>query len=215
MEKQSFLDQLKELVQSEEVLKINREVQELKQKFEDFMIEEERLAQVALLEAGEPLVDNKEVDPIKEEFHTAFRTFQLKRKDAADLKKETQNENLTTKRSLMARLKDIIQKEENIGAAFSAYKEIHEKWKLAGDIPRDKRDEIQSEYSQLLEQFFYNMKIYRELKDHDLHRNYQLKLELIETLKTLHTKGSIKELESSLKVIQNEWEEIGPVSDAQ
>jgi hypothetical protein len=215
MEKAAFLETLKELTQTEDVLKAGRDVQELKSKFEDFLIEEERLAQVAQLEAGEEVTDNKEVDPIREEFFELFRAFQLKRKDAADLKKELQENNLKAKRALITRLQDIIQNEENIGSAFTAYKEIHEKWKATGDIPREKRDEIQTSYSRLLEQFFYNMKIYRELKEHDLHRNYQLKLELIEKLKTLHAQSSIKELESQLKVLQNEWEEIGPVNDEQ
>ena len=80
MVKTEFLEQLKELTQTEEVLKMGREVQELKQKFEDFLIEEERLAQVALLEAREPLVDNKEVDPIKEEFYEVFRSFSIEEK---------------------------------------------------------------------------------------------------------------------------------------
>ena len=109
---------------------------------------------------------------------------------------------------MISKLQDIIQNEENIGAAFGAYKEIHEKWKATGDIPRDNRDDIQTEYSKTLESFFYNMKIYRELKDHDKHRNYQLKLELIEKLKALVSQESMKELESQLKVLQNEWEEI-------
>lgn len=215
MEKAAFLEQLKELTNSEEVLKMGREVQELKQKFEDFLIEEERLAQVAQLEAGEAVTDNKEPDPIRDEFFEVFRVYQMKRKDAADLKKEVQNNNLKIKRGLIAQLLEIIQSEENIGAAFAAYKDIHEKWKATGDIPREKRDEVQSEYSKLLEQFFYNMKIYRELKEHDLHRNYQMKLDLIAKLEELHKGDSIKELEAQLKLLQNEWEEIGPVTNEQ
>ena len=57
------------------------------------------------------------------------------------------------------------------------------------------------------------MKIYRELKDHDLKRNYQLKLEVIAQLEQLKNKQSIREIETSLKTIQNEWEEVGPVAN--
>lgn len=214
MNKPEFLDELKSLLSTEEVLKASRSVSELKQKFEDFLIEEERLKQVALLEAGESLDGPKEDDPIRDEFFELYRVFQMKRKDAADLKKETQETNLKLKRGLITRLEDIITKEENIGAAFAAYKEIHESWKNTGDIPREKRDEIQSEYSRLLERFFYNMKIYRELKEHDLHRNHQMKLELIEKIKALLTVNSMREVESQLKLLQNEWEEIGPVGES-
>ncbi len=215
MEKVEFVENLKTLVENPEVLKVSREINELKQKFEDFLIEEERLRQVALLEAGEPVEDNKEIDPIKEEFFEIYRVFLLKRKDAVDLKKEVQENNLKSKRALISQLSDVIQNEENIGKAYNAHKEIHEKWKATGDIPREKRDDIQTEYSKLLESFFYNMKIYKELKEHDLHRNEQLKLEIIRKIQALVDLNSMKETESQLKALQNEWEEIGPVSEAE
>jgi hypothetical protein len=215
MEKVEFLEQLKQLVANTEVLKVSREINELKQKFEDFLIEEERLRQVALLEAGEPVEENKEIDPIKEEFYEINRMFQLKRKDAVDLKKEVQENNLKAKRTLINQLSDVIQNEENIGKAYNAHKDIHEKWKLTGDIPRDKRDDIQAEYSRLLESFFYNMKIYKELKEHDLHRNEQLKLELIQNIQALIPLKSMKETETQLKALQNDWDEIGPVGETE
>ncbi len=213
MEKVEFLEQLKQLVEKPEVLKVSREVNELKSKFEDFLIEEERLRQVALLEAGEPVEENKEVDPIKEEFYELNRVFQMKRKDAVDLKKEVQENNLKAKRALISQLSEVIQNEENIGKAYNAHKEIHEKWKETGDIPREKRDDIQAEYSKLLESFFYNMKIYKELKEHDIHRNEQLKLEVIQKIQALIPLESMKETETQMKALQNEWDEIGPVRE--
>ena len=53
MEKVDFIEQLKALVNTEEVLSVSREVNELKARFEDFHIEQERLRQVAVLEAQE------------------------------------------------------------------------------------------------------------------------------------------------------------------
>ena len=112
---------------------------------------------------------------------------------------------------MITRLREVVTKEENIGSAFAAFKEIQEKWKAVGDIPRANRSEIQAEYSKLLEDFFYNIKIYKELKDHDFNRNYQLKTEIIEKLKSLIELKNIKDLETKLKAIQNDWEDIGPV----
>ncbi|MFM8241370.1 MAG: DUF349 domain-containing protein, partial [Crocinitomicaceae bacterium] len=110
------------------------------------------------------------------------------------------------------RLKEVIENEEKIGTAFNSYKEIHETWKKIGDIPRDKRDEIQKEYSRLLEMFFYTIKIYKELKEHDVKRNLQLKQDLIFKLKNLrNSQLSLRDLEATLRTLQDEWEEIGPV----
>jgi hypothetical protein len=95
--------------------------------------------------------------------------------------------------------------------AMQAYKEIHDEWKTLGDVPREKRQDIQSEYSKLLETFFYHIKIYRELRDHDFHRNQQLKEEVIQRIDELAQIENIKDLEASIRTLQNEWDEIGPV----
>jgi len=213
MESTDFIERLKELAANEDVLAVSQEVNELRAKFGDFLLEEERKAQVAKLEAEERGEEAPEVDGDfgKEAFYEIFDLYKTARKAAKEDKKATQEQNLQQKHGLIARLKDVVQNEENIGAAFAAFKEVQEEWKTIGDIPRDKRNDIQSEYSKLIEDFFYNIKIYKELKDHDFHRNHQMKLELIEKLKRLVEVKSIKEVEIQLKALQNDWEDIGPV----
>ena len=215
MEKQTFLDELKALVANEDKLSIGRDVNELRTRFDDFVLEDERKKQVAVLESkekGENVEFEREDDPIRNEFYEVYKEFKSAWSLALDSKKAIQSENLKQKRSLIARLKDLIANEEHIGAAFNAYKEIHEAWKLIGEIEREKRAEVQAEYSKLLEDFFYNMKIYRELKEHDFHRNEQVKLEVIQKIKDLASNESLRDIEGLIKTYQNEWDEIGPVN---
>ena len=215
MEKQAFLEELKELVSQENLLSVGRNINELRTRFDDYILEEERKKQVAVLEAkanGENVEYEREDDPIRNEFYEVYKEFKNAYSSAIEAKKAIQSENLRQKRALIARLKEVIEKEENIGLAFTAYKEIHEAWKLIGEIDREKRAEVQAEYSRLLEDFFYNMKIYRELKEHDFHRNEQVKLEVIAKIQNLLAAESMKEVESSIKTLQNEWDEIGPVN---
>jgi len=214
MEKMAFLDELKTLTANENVLSVSRDVNELRTRFDDYVLEEERKKQVAVLEAkanGESVEYDREEDPIRNEFYEIYTVFKEKRTVAIDEKNTQQAESLRQKKALISRLKAVIENEENIGVAFGAYKEIHEAWKKVGDIPKEKRDEIQAEYSRLLEDFFYNMKIYRELKEHDLHRNEQVKKGLITKIQDLLTVSNTKEVEKTIKSLQNEWEEIGPV----
>ena len=213
MENNIWIIELKNLTQKEDALAISREVNELKSRFEDYILEEERKIQVASMEAKEAGPELEEVDfrPLKDEFYEVYNDYKARRKVMIDARNLLESENIKLKRNLINRLKEVIEKEENIGIAYSSYKEIHEAWKKVGDIAREKRDEVQHEYSRLLEDFFYNMKIYRELKEHDLKRNLQLKMKVVEQLEVLKNQESIKEVESSLKALQNEWEEIGPV----
>ena len=207
MEKKEFIDRLKELTVNEDVFAVSRAINELRGQFEDFCIEQDRLKQVALLEAqerGETVDFTNEPDPLKEEFYIVFSEYKERRNKLSSEKKLEEESNLRKKKSLIDRLTTLIASEENIGAAVEMYKEIHEAWKTVGDIPREKRQDIQSEYSKLLESFFFNLKIYRELKDHDLKRNFQLKKEIVAKIETLLSNDTIRDLEAQIKLLQNE-----------
>lgn len=214
MEKTAFIDQLKAFTSQEDVLSVSRDVNELKSKFEDFCIEDERLKQVAFLEAqseGDTATYERMPDPLKEEFYAIYNVYRDQKTAVSTAKKLEQEANMRLKKNLIERLKTLIQEEENIGVAVATYKEIHEAWKQSGDVIREKRQEIQQEYSKLLESFFFNLKIYRELKEHDLKRNFQIKTELVGKIKALNSLESVKEMEASIKALQNEFDETGPV----
>lgn len=215
MEKVDFIEQLKALVDTEEVLAVSREVNELKARFEDFHIEQERLRQVAVLEAQENDLTLEEEDgslkTLKDEFYGIYSDFKNKKATASASRKLEQEANMRLKKNLIERLRTLISEEENIGVAISSYKEIHEAWKKVGDVEREKRQAIQAEFSNLLESFFFNIKIYRELKEHDLKRNLQIKEELIQKIKALSATENIKEIEAAIKTLQNEFDETGPV----
>jgi hypothetical protein len=216
MEKSAFIEALKALTSQEDPLAVSREVSELRAKFEDMLIEETRKFQVEQLEAqerGEVSELEQPADPVREEFYEVYNEYRDRRNAVQRQKKDEEEAHLRRKKHLIERMRELIRSEENIGSALAKYKEIHEEWKSVGDIPREKRQEVQSEYSRLLEDFFYHIKIYRELREHDLHRNHQLKLDVIHRLQQLEKVESIKEIEQAIKSLQNEWEEIGPVNN--
>lgn len=225
MENLEFIDTLTELTSKEDLLAVGRDVNDLRGKFEDYLLEEERKIQVAELEAQQETSEasqgsdsisesrQSELNSLKDEFYSIYNSYKERKKSIIEEQNSIEAKNLSAKLSLINDLREVVQSEENIGAAFASFKKIQESWKEIGDIPRKKRNEIQTEYSRLLEDFFYNIKIYKELKDHDFQRNLKLKEELIEELKKLNALKSIKEVESKLKVLQNEWNEIGPVQN--
>lgn len=215
MEKASLLESLKNLVQQEDALAVAREVSELRNQFEDAVLEEDRQFQIKQLEAQEKgeQVEERATDTVREEFYKLYNEFRERKTGLQKAKKEAEESNLRRKKALLERLKDVVEKEENIGAAMTAYKEIHDAWKEVGDIPREKRQDIQSEYSKLLETFFYHIKIYRELREHDLHRNHQLKLDVIHRIQELSKVEHVKDIEQAIKTLQNEWDETGPVGN--
>jgi hypothetical protein len=230
MEKLGLIDRLKEILSHEDLLPFNKEAHELKAKFAHLLMDKESVSEEANEENIEESVHDVseeaqdaeivevevaeevtvvETDPMALEFDALYDDFKTRHKAQVEAKKSVEQANLELKKSLIDRLRTLIQEEENIGVAFAAQKEIQEQWREIGDIPRDLRQDIQNDYSRLMEQFYYNIGIYKELRVHDLKRNQQLKEEVIVKLKALAQNQNIQEIESELKVLQHEWEDIG------
>lgn len=215
MEKTSLLESLKTLASQEDVLAVAREISELRNRFEDITIEEDRQFQIKQLDAQaageEPL--EKPNDSVRQEFYEVYSEYRERKNSAQKAKSDAEEANLRRKKALIERMREVVEKEENIGSAMASFKEIQELWKEAGEVPRDKRQDIQSEYSRLIETFFYHIKIYRELRDHDFHRNHQLKLDIINRIQALEKVDQIKDVEQAIRNLQHEWDETGPVNN--
>ena len=209
-----YISKLNQYLLEEDILSVSREVSALKIEFDDWLLHSEGQQQVAAIKAKELGEDIEEVDyaVIKESFYNLFLKYKEAKKQQLDIKNKLEAENLKLKTSLISDLKSLVENEENIGTAFNGFNTIQDTWKKIGEIPRDKRDSIQKEYSRLRELFFHNISIYKELKEHDYKRNTQLKQKVIMKLQTLRNEcEQIRELEKTLRIYQDEWEDVGPV----
>lgn len=137
------------------------------------------------------------------------------------LKKESDNKiaaeqakNLIIRQEIIAKIKDLSQLSENVGAAVRKLQELQTKWKETGPVSPHKYKDVQADYSRAVEDIYYNLKIFRDLQEHDLKKNFEHKTELIEKLKTIQSLENIKEAERLIKIYRNEWDEIGPVPNS-
>jgi hypothetical protein len=195
------------------VLNSTDEFNELVNEFYQIQNEEERLFEIEKLDrmaAGEkPESIERPVFEHLEEFKAVCTVFKERKKVELTQIKDQETANYKQKKVYLAALTDLIQNEENIGKALTRFKEIQDGWKEVGPVTRDKRQELQNEYSHLIDTFRYNIGIYKDIKDHDLNRNLTLKKELIEKLKNLLALDKIKEIETQLHSLQDEWNSLG------
>lgn len=122
-----------------------------------------------------------------------------------------QNKNLSIRLEIIAKINDLSQVSTNVGAAMKKLQELQTQWKETGAVSPHKYKDVQADYSKAIENIYYNLKIFRELQEHDLKKNFELKQELIEKIKTVKDIENIKEAERLIKVYRNDWEDIGPV----
>ena len=111
---------------------------------------------------------------------------------------------------MLERLRHTIQEEEKIGAAFVVFNEVREAWSKVGEVPGDRHKEVHDHYYRLQDEFFYNINIYKELKEHDLKVNQKKKEDLIEKAKAMTAVESLKERQKEARLIQKQWLDIGP-----
>jgi len=143
-------------------------------------------------------------------FEEAITTFKEREKVWRKQVAETQKANLEKKLAMLERLRQTIQEEENISAAFSVFNEVREQWDAAGDVPGDQFKVVHDQYYRLRDEFFYNINIYKELKDHDLKVNLKKKEALLVAAQALASIEGIREREKQARAIQKQWLDIGP-----
>jgi len=153
-----------------------------------------------------PLADEED-----KRFKQLLDAFNQRVNDIRRKKAKEEADNLAAKKAIMDELKTLISGEENIGTAFNRFAELQEQWKTIGPVPQQTYRDLQNDYSHLRDEFFYHIRIYKELRDHDLRKNTALKQALISDVESLSQKDNVKELEHAVRDYQEKWHQIGPV----
>lgn len=168
--------------------------------------------------AAEPKLPQQRIEsaPLTNEEDKKFKqlldAFNTKVNDIRRKRQKEESDNLAAKQGVMTELRALIANEENIGNAFQHFNELGEKWRHIGPIPAQNYRELQHEYSQLREEFFYHIRIYKELRDHDLRKNTALKQALVADMEAVQRVDSVREAEQLVKEYQDKWHQIGPVT---
>ena len=151
------------------------------------------------------------LDEEDKRFKQLLDAFNQRVNDLRRKKIKEETDNLNAKKAIMEELKTLIAGEENIGTAFQRFTDLHEHWKGIGPVPQQTYRDLQSDYSHLRDEFFYHIRIYKELRDHDLRKNTALKQALISDMTALAANDNVKELENLVKDYQEKWHQVGAV----
>lgn len=209
--KTELISKLEELL-TKEAGEVALEVRQLQKEYQKIWSIEFENAKQAFLDEGGKLKDFEYPKQAEDErFEALLETFKKLKKQADEMAAKEQDKNLEMRKEIISKINDLSALSENVGAAVKKLQELQSQWKESGAVSSHKYKEIQAEYSKAVEGFYYNLKIYRDLQEHDLKRNFELKQELIEKIKSLQDTSNIKEAEHSIKTFRNEWDEIGPV----
>ena len=222
-----LVELFEELVQNEERMKMSKEAEAIKAAFYKRLQKEKMDAGLVSVEAVEPAEEAEETEEVVEEtvetsenpfaaiergFKEIYNRFRKERAEYnRQLEKEREN-NLALKEAVIADLKALLEKQEDVNATFPEFREIQNRWRAIGPVPAQNYRNINETYQLYVEQFYDMVKINRELRDLDFKKNLEAKEEFCALAEKLAENPNVIEAFRELQKLHEQWKEFGPVA---
>ena len=212
LNKLELVEKLEELVQETDVQKIKDKVSAIRLHFNKLNKEDMDNELSEFLQGGGEAESFQHVeDPIEQRFNAAFGIYKANRaKQNEDLEKQKQ-ENLTKKQAILDELRGILASDDMLKKTYDDFRALQDRWKEIGSVPAAENSNLWNNYHFLVEKFFDKIKMERELRDLDMKKNLDAKIELCEKAEELLDEKSITKAFKALQKLHEDWKEVGPV----
>ena len=214
-----------ELVQNEERMKMSKEAEAIKSAFYKRLQKEkadagltvaEPVAETEEAEAVETVVEDTVSENPFAEVERGFKDLYNKyKKERAEFNRQLEKEredNLAKKEAVIADLKALLEKQEDVNATFPEFREIQNRWRAIGPVPAQSYRNINETYQLYVEQFYDMVKINRELRDLDFKKNLEAKEQFCAYAEKLAENPNVVEAFRDLQKLHEQWKEFGPVA---
>lgn len=218
-----------ELAQDEDRMKKSKEAEAIKSAFYKRLQKEKAevglVAETAAPETEEGAEETEESAPVAEEtvsenpfaeiergFKESYNKYRKERAEYNRQLEKEREENLARKEAVIADLKALLEKQEDVNATFPEFREIQNRWRAIGPVPAQSYRNINETYQLYVEQFYDMVKINRELRDLDFKKNLEAKEKFCEMAEKLAENPSVVEAFKELQKLHEQWKEFGPVA---
>jgi len=166
----------------------------------------------AFVEAGGNLEEFKaEPDPNELDLRNLLKHYQDVRNEHNKRVDEDKEANLQKKYDIIEEIKSLINNKESINKTFHDFRELQNRWREIGLVPQAKLKDLWDTYHHHVENFYDFIKINKELRDLDLKKNLETKMEICEKSEELLVEPSIIKAFNILQKYHEQWREVGPV----
>ena len=197
-----------ELVQNEERMKMSKDAEAIKAAFYKRLLKEKSEVNVEETEEG----TENPFAAVEAGFKDLYNKYRKERSEFnMQLEKEREH-NLVLKEAVIADLKALLEKQEDVNATFPEFREIQNRWKAVGAVPAQNFRNINETYQLYVEQFYDMVKINRELRDLDFKKNLEAKEQFCQAAEALAESENVVEAFRELQKLHDEWKEYGPVA---
>ncbi len=205
--------ELDELLKSEKIQTIRDHVQEIKLEFDSKFDEEMEQKKEDFLEEGGNIIDFHYSSPTKKRFNEVYFKYKEQRNKHYEELKKNLNQNLKERLAIIEELKGMIGDSADMNNSFATFKQLQERWKKAGPVPREDYKDIWRTYHHHVEVFYDFLHLDREFRDLDFKHNLDQKLKMIARAEELTQETNINRAFRELQMLHKMWkEEVGPVA---
>lgn len=211
--KEELIQKLEELIKVEVSDEVLAKADEIKNEYLKVFDEINREQLQKFMEEGGNSDDfEPRKDPLDARFSELMHILSDREHKYRKLLADEINSKLKAKESVINDLEKLIAEETNIGKAFHTFKELQNKWNEIGNIPNRDYKNLQSVYHRHVHNFYYNMKLSKDLRELDFKRNYEQRNQLLSKIESLIPMESIKGIERMINLYRMEWSELGPTA---
>ena len=162
-------------------------------------------------EAEEVVSENPFIE-IERGFKALYNKYKAEKAEYNKQLEKEREDNLAAKEAVIADLKNLIEKQEDVNATFPEFREIQNRWRAVGPVPAQSYRNINETYQLYVEQFYDMVKINRELRDLDFKKNLEVKEEFCAAAEKLAQSENVVEAFKELQKLHEQWKEYGPVA---
>ncbi|OFY65905.1 MAG: hypothetical protein A3H98_05445 [Bacteroidetes bacterium RIFCSPLOWO2_02_FULL_36_8] len=168
-----------------------------------------------LQEGGNEKEFNEEESDVDKRFKKAVRIYKDRRVREQQENENKKLENLKSKTLLLEELKKLSESKENVAKQFSRFHELQNKWKETGEVPPGHEKDLWRIYHFHVEKFYDYLKINKELRELNLKKNLETKIDLCQKAEELVKEESINKGLENFQILFETWRQTGPVSGDQ
>ncbi|MBC8004198.1 MAG: DUF349 domain-containing protein [Verrucomicrobia bacterium] len=207
-----LLNSLRELLKNPDIDAIKDDIDGIKIYFFRIYRAKIEAQKAAFAEAGGDMAEFKaESDPFELELRILLKQYQDQRNEHNKKIDEIKEINLQKKYEIIDEIKALINNKESINRTFHEFRELQNRWREIGLVPQAKLKDLWETYHHHVENFYDFIKINKELRDLDLKKNLEIKMEICEKTEELLVEPSIIKAFNILQKYHEQWREVGPV----
>lgn len=212
MSKEELRDTLKAILESGN-MEAHKEVTAIKQAFFNLKNRENMELLDAYVEAGnDPATFSAQPDEVENELKTLYADFKERRADYLAAEEARRAANLEKKQEILTCMEEIAGDIDNVNTKFPDFQKLQSDFKEIKEVPPTAETEIWKQFQNVVERFYDNLKINKELRDFDFRRNLEAKRALIEEAKKLEAMSDPVVAFRVLQSLHDQWRAVGPVA---